>query len=145
MSDRPSLDAFPHRRRLSTRWADNDVYGHVNNAIYYQYFDSVINSHLIDVGGLDFRGGEAVAFIVRSECDYFAPVAFPTDLDIGMAVSKLGNSSVTYLLGLFKPGDAIASAVGRMVHVFVASATHRPVPIPPTIRAALEPLVRVVD
>ena len=145
MSDRPTRDAFPHRSRLSTRWTDNDVYGHVNNAIYYQFFDSVINTHLIDAGGLDIRNGEVVAFIVRSECDYFAPVAFPTELEIGMAVVKLGNSSVTYRLGLFQPDDAEASAVGRMVHVFVARATHRPVPLPPTIRAALEPLVLVVD
>ena len=145
MTDRPARDAFAHLRRVSTRWTDNDVYGHVNNAIYYQFFDSVINSHLIDAGGLDIHRGEVVAFIVRSECDFFAPVAFPADLEIGLAVAKLGISSVTYRLGLFTPGGTTASALGRMVHVFVARATHRPAPIPPALRAALEPLVRDLD
>jgi len=110
---------FPHHHPVTTRWTDNDRYGHVNNAIYYQYFDSVINAYLIAEGQLDIHRGDVVGFIVRSECDFFAPVAYPGEVDIGVAVVKLGNSSVTYETGLFKPGEPDVCAVGRMVHVFV--------------------------
>ena len=133
---------YPHVGSVSTRWNDNDRYGHVNNAIYYQYFDSVINAYLIAEGQLDIHRGDVVGFIVRSECDFFAPVAYPGEVDIGVAVVKLGNSSVTYETGLFKPGAPDPCAVGRMVHVFVDTTTQRPVAIPASIRAALAQLVR---
>lgn len=133
---------FPFTQRVSTRWSDNDVYGHVNNAIYYQYFDSVINASLIERGSLDIRRGEVVGFIVRSECDYLAPVSYPGDVEVGVAVTRLGNSSVTYSLGLFKAGEPAPCAVGSMVHVFVQTDTQKPVPIPDSIRAALQTLVR---
>lgn len=139
---RPTSADFPHHHRVTTRWTDNDCYGHVNNAIYYQYFDSVINAYLIAEGQLDIHRGDVVGFIVRSECDFFAPVAYPGEVDIGVAVVKLGNSSVTYETGLFKPGAPDPCAVGRMVHVFVDTATQRPVAIPASIRAALAQLVR---
>ncbi len=135
---------FPHRARLSTRWGDNDVYGHVNNAVYYQYFDSVINAYLIERGGLDIHAGDTVGFIVRSECDYLAPVAYPGDLEVGLAVERLGNSSVTYRLGLFDPRSTQPlqpCALARMVHVFVRRADSRPVPLPAPLREALQRLL----
>ena len=135
---------FAHRARLSTRWGDNDIYGHVNNAVYYQYFDSVINAYLIEQGGLDIHAGDTVGFIVRSECDYLAPVAYPGDLEVGLGVERLGNSSVTYRLGLFDPRaeqPAQPCALARMVHVFVRRADSRPVPLPAALREALLPLV----
>lgn len=139
---RPTRTAFALVRAISTRWTDNDVYGHVNNAIYYQYFDSVINAYLVERGGLDIRSGAVVGFIVRSECDYFAPVSYPGDVEVGVKVEKLGNSSVTYALGLFAPGQGEPCALARMVHVFVDTATQRPVPIPGELRLALQALVR---
>ena len=142
MHIRPTPADFPHHQRVSTRWTDNDRYGHVNNAIYYQYFDSVINAYLIAVGQLDIHQGDVLGFIVRSECDFLAPVAYPGEVDIGVAVVKLGTSSVTYETGLFKPGEPQPCAIGRMVHVFVDTATQRPVAIPASIRAALELLER---
>jgi acyl-CoA thioester hydrolase len=141
-SARPTRADFGFFRPVSTRWTDNDIYGHVNNAIYYQYFDSVINTYLIEQGDLDIHRGDVVGFIVRSECDYYAPVTYPGDVDIGVAVSRLGGSSVTYSVGLFKPGEADPCAVARMVHVFVDTASNRPVPIPASLRAALSRLLR---
>jgi acyl-CoA thioester hydrolase len=139
-----TVPEFPHRARLSTRWGDNDVYGHVNNAVYYQYFDSVINAYLIERGGLDIHAGDIVGFIVRSECDYLAPVAYPGELEVGLAVDRLGNSSVTYRLGLFDPRSAQPlqpCALARMVHVFVRRADSRPVPLPAPLREALQRLL----
>lgn len=141
-STRPTRADFGFFRPVSTRWTDNDIYGHVNNAIYYQYFDSVINTYLIERGDLDIHRGDVVGFIVRSECDYYAPVTYPGDVDIGVAVSRLGSSSVTYSVGLFKPGEDGPCAVASMVHVFVDTARNRPVPIPESLRAALSRLLR---
>ena len=134
---------FPHRAAVDTRWGDNDVYGHINNAVYYQYFDSVINAYLIEQGGLDIHDSDIVGFIVHSECDYLAPVAYPGRLEVGVAVERLGNSSVTYRLGLFDPRAARPAepcALARMVHVFVRRADSRPVPIPQRLRQALQAL-----
>jgi acyl-CoA thioester hydrolase len=131
---------FPLVKTISTRWTDNDIYGHVNNAVYYQYFDSVINAYLIAEGGLDIHDGDIVGFIVRSECDYFSPIAYPNDLEVGLAVEKLGNSSVQYRVGLFVAADEAPAAIGSMVHVFVDRASSRPVPIPPSLRAAMQRL-----
>lgn len=139
----PDPPAFAYRARVDTRWGDNDVYGHVNNAVYYQYFDSVINAYLIEQGGLDIQRGDTVGFIVRSECDYLAPVAYPGELEVGLAVERLGNSSVTYRLGLFDPRasqPAQPCALARMVHVFVRRADSRPVPLPSRLREALRRL-----
>lgn len=129
---------FPFFKTVNTRWADNDIYGHVNNAVYYQYFDSVINAYLIAEGGLDIHDGDAIGFMVRSECDYFAPMAYPSDVVVGLGVEKLGNSSVQYRLGLFTEDDDAPAAIGSMVHVFVDRASNRPVPIPDSIRAVLQ-------
>lgn len=133
---------YPHVGSVSTRWNDNDRYGHVNNAVYYQYFDSVINEVLIHQGGLDIHRGEVVGFIVRSECDFLAPVAYPGLLEVGVVVRRLGRSSVTYETALLRPGEDRPAAIGRMVHVFVDTATGRPTDIPAPIRAVLERLLR---
>jgi acyl-CoA thioester hydrolase len=140
MSDLQALAAYPFHRTQCTRWVDNDVYGHVNNAVYYQYFDSVINHYLIHEGGLDIHDGRVVGFMVHSRCDFLRPVAYPQDLVVGLRVDKLGNSSVTYGVALFAAGAPEACAVGSMVHVFVDTASSRPVPIPEGIRTALERL-----
>lgn len=131
---------YRHFQPISTRWHDNDLYGHVNNVTYYSYFDSAVNAYLIERGGLDIHNGEVVGFVVSSSCDYFASIAFPERIEIGLRVAKLGNSSVQYQLAVFKQGEEQACAAGRFVHVFVDRASNRPVPIPPRLREALAAL-----
>jgi acyl-CoA thioester hydrolase len=133
----PARSQFVHFQTVSTRWTDNDVYGHVNNAIYYQYFDSVINAYLIESGALNLQGGAVVGFIVSSSCDFYAPVAYPSALTVGVAVTKLGRSSVTYATAVFVEGQETACASGSMVHVFVDAATQRPTEMPEVLRGAL--------
>jgi len=131
---------YPHFQPITTRWHDNDIYGHVNNVTYYSYFDSAVNAYLIEVGGLDIHNGEVVGFVVSSSCDYFASIAFPERIEIGLRVAKLGNSSVQYELAVFKQGEDQACAAGRFVHVFVERASNRPLPIPERLRTALAAL-----
>ncbi len=131
---------YKHISTQNTRWMDNDVYGHINNALYYGFFDTAINEYLIAEGGLDINSGEVIAFAVESQCQYLAPLAFPEVLEVGLRVGKLGNSSVRYELAIFKQGDEFAAAAGYFVHVFVARDTQRPVPMPEAIRAALSRL-----
>lgn len=123
---------------VSTRWMDNDVYGHVNNVTYYSYFDSTINRYLIEEGGLDIHNAPVVGFVVSSSCQFRRPVAYPDALSVGLRVLKLGNSSVTYELGIFRESDSEASAVGQVVHVFVDREENRSVRIPAPIRRCLE-------
>jgi acyl-CoA thioester hydrolase len=137
----PQRTDYPHFQPITTRWHDNDAYGHVNNVTYYSFFDTTVNTYLIEVGGLDIQGGEVVAFVVSSACDYFASIAFPERIEVGLRVGKLGSSSVQYELAVFKAGEAEACAAGRFVHVFVDRASNRPVAIPDRLRAALEQLV----
>jgi acyl-CoA thioester hydrolase len=132
---------FPHFIMISTRWMDNDVYGHVNNVVYYAYFDTVINRYLIAEGGLDIAGGPVIGIAAESHCRYRRPITFPTDVDAGLRVGKLGRSSVRYEIGLFPRGEAEVAAEGWFVHVFVDRVTRRPTPIPDGLRAALEKLV----
>ena len=132
---------YRHFQPITTRWHDNDIYGHVNNVTYYSYFDSAVNAYLIAEGGLDIHGGEVVGFVVSSSCDYFASVAFPDVIEVGLRVGKLGNSSVQYELAIFKSGEEQACAAGRFVHVFVDRQSNRPVPIPGALRSALEQLL----
>ncbi|MFI8480308.1 acyl-CoA thioesterase [Pseudomonas sp. NPDC078700] len=132
---------YRHLQAVTTRWHDNDIYGHVNNVTYYSYFDSAVNSYLIEVGGLDIHNGEVVGFVVSSSCDYFASIAFPDQIELGLRVGKLGNSSVQYELAVFKQGEELACAAGRFVHVFVDRQTNRPVAIPDQLRSALAELV----
>ena len=132
--------AYRHFQAIPTRWMDNDAYGHVNNVTYYSYFDTVVNEHLIKAGGLDIASDRVVGYVVETQCVYRKPLTFPEAVDAGMRVVKLGTSSVTYEIGIFRQGDDDAAATGRFVHVWVDRTTQRPSPIPPRIRAALEPL-----
>jgi len=137
----PQRTEYLHFQPITTRWHDNDVYGHVNNVTYYSFFDTAVNTYLIETGGLDIDEGEVVGFIVSSACDYFASIAFPDRIEVGLRVGKLGNSSVQYELAVFKVDEDEACAAGRFVHVFVDRASNRPVAIPDRLRAALERLV----
>ena len=143
MPEKPQItrSEYPHFLALPTRWMDNDIYGHVNNALYYGFFDTAINDYLITEGGLDIDAGRVIAFAVESQCQYLRPLAFPGTIDVGLRVGKLGNSSVRYELAIFKQGEPSAAAAGYFVHVFVDRETQRPVPMPTQIRAALERLV----
>ncbi|AYF89575.1 acyl-CoA thioesterase [Pseudomonas sp. DY-1] len=132
---------YRHFQPITTRWHDNDIYGHVNNVVYYGFFDSAVNTYLIEQGGLDIHEGNVVGFVVSSSCDYFASIAFPDRIEVGLRVGKLGNSSVQYELAIFKQGEIDACAAGRFVHVFVDRENNRPVPIPEALRAALAELV----
>jgi acyl-CoA thioester hydrolase len=123
---------------ITTRWKDNDVYGHVNNVEYYSFFDTVINDYLIRSGGLDIHGGNVIGLCVESQCTFKQSLAFPGTVDAGLRVTRLGNSSVGYEIGLFRSTQAEPAATGRFVHVFVDRADRRPVPVPDQIRAALE-------
>jgi len=120
---------------------DNDVYGHVNNVVYYSYFDTVINRYLIERGGLDIANGAFIGLCVESRCAYFAPLAFPQVLEAGLRVKQLGRSSVTYEVAIFAAGAEVAAAEGHFVHVFVDRATRRPQELPAQLRAALDALV----
>jgi acyl-CoA thioester hydrolase len=132
---------YRHFLPIATRWMDNDTYGHVNNVTYYSYFDTAVNEHLIRFGGLDIVNDSAIGYAVETSCRFAKPLSFPETIDVGLRVARLGNSSVTYEIGIFRRGDDEPAASGRFVHVWVDRATERPVPIPPRIRAALEPLV----
>jgi acyl-CoA thioester hydrolase len=138
---RPALAAYPFHTPITTRWMDNDVYGHVNNVTYYSYFDSAANLVLIREGGLDIASGPVIGLVVESGCTYHAPVAYPDELVAGVRVDKLGNRAVTYGIAIFRRGDELASAHGHFVHVFVDRATRVAVPIPDRLRAALARLL----
>ncbi|SMG13779.1 acyl-CoA thioesterase [Paraburkholderia susongensis] len=132
--------AYPYFLSITTRWMDNDVYGHVNNVVYYSYFDTVVNEYLVRAGVLDFEHGATIGLVVETQCNYFAPLVFPDRIDAGLRVVRLGTSSVRYEVGLFREGDAEPAAQGHFVHVYVDRATRRPVNLPAGLRAALEPL-----
>jgi acyl-CoA thioester hydrolase len=132
---------YCHFQPITTRWHDNDIYGHVNNVTYYSFFDSAVNTYLIEQGSLDIHGGSVVGFVVSSSCDYFASIAYPQVIDVGLRVGKLGNSSVQYELAVFKAGEDEACAAGRFVHVFVDRQSNRPVAIPDALRQALQRLL----
>ena len=141
--DRPApltRAAFPHFLDIPTRWMDNDVYGHVNNVIYYSFFDTVVNRYLIDNGALDFRHGKVVGLVVETACSYFKPIAYPDLVHAGLRVAKLGNSSVRYEVGLFRNDDNDAAAQGHFVHVYVERATNRPEPLSVDLLHVLKPL-----
>lgn len=131
---------YPHHRPITTRWMDNDVYGHVNNVVYYAYFDTVVNQYLIEKGVLDFRSGSVVGLVVETHCSYFSSISFPDRVTAGLRVARLGNSSVQYEIALFANDDDTAAAQGHFVHVYVDRVTNRPVPLPAPLRAVLEPL-----
>ncbi len=133
----PRRDHYPWFRRIDSRWMDNDIYGHVNNVVYYSYFDTAIAHYLIGEGGLDPRNSPVIGYCVESACRYFRPLAFPHAVEVGVGVTRLGRSSVHYLLGVFRAGAEEASAAGRFVHVFVDRKTERAAPLPAALRRAL--------
>ena len=134
-------DYFRHFLPISTRWSDNDVYGHVNNVVYYQWFDTVVNEFLIAHGTLDIHEGDAIGLVVETHCNYFSSVAFPEPVTAGLCVAQLGKSSVRYEVGIFRNDDREASAQGHFVHVYVDRVTRKPTPIPDTARGLLESIL----
>jgi len=134
--------AYAVFRRISTRWSDNDVYGHVNNVVYYSWFDTAVNAHLIEQGALDIHAGETIGLVIETQCNYFAPLAFPQEVEAGIRVARIGGSSVRYEVGLFAQGEPLSAAAGHFVHVYVDRQTRRPAQIPQALRRVLEPLLR---
>ena len=132
--------SYPYFLDIPTRWMDNDVYGHVNNVVYYSYFDTVVNSHLIASGVLDIRHSSVIGLVVESKCTFQKELTYPEVVEAGLRVGRLGNSSVRYEVGLFKSGDQSPAATGYFVHVYVDRETRKPVPLPKDMRAALEKL-----
>ncbi|MCO5103787.1 MAG: acyl-CoA thioesterase [Burkholderiaceae bacterium] len=129
-------------RSISTRWMDNDVYGHVNNVVYYSWFDTAVNAHLIEAGALDIHAGQTIGLVVETQCNYFAPLAFPQQIDAGIRVAHLGRSSVRYEVGLFAQDGALTAAAGHFVHVYVDRQTRKPVLLPASLQAVLALLQR---
>jgi acyl-CoA thioester hydrolase len=130
--------AFKVWRRFTTRWGDNDAYGHVNNTVFYQWFDSAVNAWLVGEGLLAIERGDPIALVVETRCAFFAPLAFPQDVEVGLAVAALGRSSIRYRIGVFGAGAEIAAAQGEFVHVVVDRRSRRPVDMPAGWRAALD-------
>lgn len=130
--------SFKVWRRFTTRWHDNDVYGHVNNTVYYEWFDSAVNGWLVEQGLLDIQAGDPIALVVQTRCTYFFPLEFPQDVEVGLAVGELRRSSVRYRIGVFANGAATAAAQGEFVHVLVDRTNRRPVEFPGNWRRALE-------
>ena len=135
-------EAFRHFDSVQTRWGDNDIYGHVNNAVYYAYFDSVINRYLIEQGGFDITNGNIIGLAVETGSRFHGSFAFPEKIEAGLAVAHLGNSSVRYEIGLFRPGEDASRVEGHFVHVFVDRVSNKPAPMPENIRAALTRIKR---
>jgi len=134
-------ERYRHISRIDTRWMDNDVYGHINNVVYYSYFDSVVNRYLIEAGALDIEHGAVIGFVVETHCNYHAPLAFPQALEAGLRVAHVGGSSVRYEVGLFAAGAPMAAACGHFIHVYVDRVTQRPAALPPALLSALQPLL----
>lgn len=135
-----SRQAYEHFVRLTTRWMDNDVYGHLNNVVYYSLFDTAVNQMLIAAGALDIHQGQVIGLVVETRCNYFAPLAFPQAVDAGVRVAHLGKSSVRYEIGLFGSDEPLCAAQGHLVHVYVDRPTRRPVALPANLKHFLEGL-----
>jgi len=131
-------NAYRHFQSIPTRWMDNDVYGHVNNVVYYSYFDTVVNQYLIEQHVLNIEASKVIGLVVETQCQYFASITFPDVVHAGLRVAKLGNSSVRYEIGLFRNDEQAASAHGYFIHVYVDRATRRATSLPTEMRAALE-------
>lgn len=132
--------AYKVFRTISTRWMDNDAYGHVNNVVYYSWFDTAVNAYLIEQGVLDIAHGSTIGLVIETQCNYFEPLAFPQNVDAGIRVARLGNSSVRYEVGLFAQGAPLSAARGHFVHVYVDRATRRPASLPQPLKTVLEKL-----
>lgn len=133
-------DAYKAFRPITTRWMDNDAYGHVNNVVYYSWFDTAVNAYLIERGVLDIHAGETIGLVIETQCNYFASLAFPQDVEAGIRVAHLGKSSVRYEVGLFAKGEALTAAKGHFVHVYVNKQSRRPVALPLPLQTVLETL-----
>lgn len=143
MSDKPTSNRRADYRFFSsipTRWMDNDVYGHVNNVNYYSFFDTAVNKHLIEQGALDIEKSDVIGLVVETQCNYFAPIAFPQTIEAGLRVTKIGSSSVRYEIGLFSEGSDTSVAQGHFIHVYVNRQTNRPVPLPAPLKTVVENL-----
>ena len=139
--DLPRLRSdYARFRSITSRWMDNDHYGHVNNVVYYSYFDTAVNGYLIDASGTDVRELPAIGVVAETSCRFLSQVSFPDLVVAGLRLEKLGNSSVIYRIGLFRNDDNEASAVGRFVHVYVDAVGRKPVAVPDVVRRAVEPL-----
>ena len=132
---------YRHWTTIQTRWADNDVYGHVNNTVHYQWFDTAVNTWLIEQGLLDPELGDPIGLVVETGCRYISSLSFPSPVEVGLLVRKIGNSSVTYQLGVFAPGEGVAAAQGHFTHVYVGRDSRRPTAIPDPWRERLKTLL----
>ena len=142
--DKPQAEArsaYKVFRTLGTRWMDNDAYGHVNNVVYYSWFDTVVNAYLIEQGVLDIQHGETIGLVIETQCNYFSPLAFPQTVEAGIRVARLGSSSVRYEVGLFAQGAPLTAAKGHFIHVYVDKQSRRPVSLPFSLKTVLEILV----
>ena len=146
MSDTPEKpqpeprEGYKAFRTISTRWMDNDAYGHVNNVVYYSWFDTAVNAHLIEAGALDVQRSGVIGLVIETKCNYFAPVEFPHPVEAGLRVAHIGKSSVRYEIGLFPAGESLTAAKGHFIHVYVDRQTRRPAPLPDKLRSVLEAL-----
>jgi acyl-CoA thioester hydrolase len=132
---------FAHFSQIQTRWADNDSYGHVNNEVYYSFFDTAVNQHLIENGALNISSSQQIGLVLETQCRFFSPLGFPDRITVGLRVVHLGNSSVRYEIGLFRNDEDVAVALGYFVHVYVDRNTNRPVRIPDSVRGVLGTLL----
>ena len=143
MSERATAerrDVYLHFSRITTRWMDNDVYGHINNAVYYSFFDTAVNTYLIERQALNIHAGNVIGLVVETHCNFFAPLQYPDVVEAGVRVGRVGSSSVRYEIGLFADAAKTCAASGHFVHVYVERATRRPEPLPPALLSALAPL-----
>lgn len=138
---RPTREQFHVFQPITLRWADNDAYGHVNNVVYYAWFDTCVNQYMISNGCLDIQNSDVIGYVVKSNCDYFEGVAYPDTIETGLRVNRLGSSSVEYGIGIFKAGQDEAIAYGGFTHVFVDRATEKSTPIPEPTRALFEKIL----
>jgi acyl-CoA thioester hydrolase len=132
--------AYKAFRTISTRWMENDAYGHVNNVVYYSWFDTVVNAHLIEQGALDVQHGDTIGLVIETQCNYFSPVEFPQTVEAGLRVARIGRSSVRYEVGLFVQGAPMTAAKGHFIHVYVDRAQRRPTDLPTKLKSVLEAL-----
>lgn len=144
MSTRPepeSRAAYRHFTSLTTRWMDNDAYGHLNNVVYYSLFDTAVNQYLIEAGALDIQHSPVIGLVVETHCNFFSAIEFPQAVEAGLRVAHRGSSSARYEIGLFAAGQPLSAARGHFVHVYVDRATRRPAALPPVLSQALDALV----
>ena len=134
-------DAYRHFTSLTTRWMDNDAYGHLNNVVYYSLFDTAVNRYLIEAGALDIQRSPVIGLVVETHCNYFASIEFPQAVDAGLRVARRGSSSVRYEIGLFAAGQPLTAARGHFIHVYVDRESRRPASLPPELVRALDALV----